>query len=86
MHGTYQHCGEAHLHRYLANLISDIIAAQLGISDGERAADAVRGAEASASCTVNLVKPKTNGSLPQARPHAEKACGQRVNKPLQDYP
>lgn len=46
MHGTYQHCGEAHLHRYLAEFdFRYNRRAKLGISDGERAADAVRGAE-----------------------------------------
>lgn len=45
MVGIYQHCGEAHLHRYLAEFdFRYNRRAGLGISDAERAADAVRGA------------------------------------------
>lgn len=45
MVGVYQHCGEAHLHRYLAEFdfrYNRRVA--LGISDTERAADLLRGA------------------------------------------
>lgn len=45
MKGIYQHCGEAHLHRYLAEFdFRYNRRSKLGISDAERAADAVRGA------------------------------------------
>jgi transposase-like protein len=45
MVGIYQHCGEAHLHRYLAEFdFRYNRRAKLGISDVERATDAVRGA------------------------------------------
>jgi transposase-like protein len=46
MRGTYQHCKEKHLHRYLAEFdfrYNNRVA--LGINDGERAALAIRGAE-----------------------------------------
>jgi transposase-like protein len=46
MKGVYQHCGEKHLHRYLAEFdfrYSNRIA--LGINDTERAARALKGAE-----------------------------------------
>lgn len=45
MVGVYQHCGEAHLHRYLAEFdfrYNRRVA--LGVSDTERAADLLRGA------------------------------------------
>jgi hypothetical protein len=45
MKGIYQHCGEAHLHRYLAEFdfrYNSRIA--LGVDDTERAANAVKGA------------------------------------------
>ena len=45
MVGVYQHCGEAHLHRYLAEFdFRYNRRIGLGVSDAERAADAVRGA------------------------------------------
>ena len=45
MKGIYQHCGEAHLHRYLAEFdFRYNRRSKLGISDTERAADAIRGA------------------------------------------
>jgi hypothetical protein len=46
MKGVYQHCGERHLHRYLAEFdfrYSNRIA--LGVNDAERAARALKGAE-----------------------------------------
>jgi len=46
MHGTYQHCGEAHLHRYLAEFefrFNNRTA--LGVNDLERAAVALKGIE-----------------------------------------
>lgn len=46
MHGVYQHCGEAHLHRYLAEFdFRYNRRTALGVSDAERAEDIVRGAE-----------------------------------------
>jgi hypothetical protein len=46
MHGVYQHCAEAHLHRYLAEFdFRYNRRAALGIGDAERAQDVVRGAE-----------------------------------------
>ncbi len=45
MRGIYQHCGEKHLHRYLAEYdfrYNHRVA--LGFNDGERAALAVKGA------------------------------------------
>ncbi len=46
MRGVYQHCGEAHLHRYLAEFdFRYNRRAALGGTDTERAADIVRGAE-----------------------------------------
>ena len=45
MKGVYQHCGEAHLHRYLAEFSFRYNRrAALKISDAERAADILRGA------------------------------------------
>lgn len=45
MRGTYQHCGEAHLHRYLAEFeFRYNRRSGLGIEDTERTADAIRGA------------------------------------------
>jgi transposase-like protein len=45
MKGIYQHCGEAHLHRYLAEFDFRYNRRSiLGVSDTERAADAIRGA------------------------------------------
>ena len=45
MHGTYQHCGEAHLHRYLAEFdFRYNRRSALGIEDTERAHDAIKGA------------------------------------------
>lgn len=45
MHGTYQHCGEAHLHRYLAEFdFRYNRRTALGVSDKERGEDAIRGA------------------------------------------
>ncbi len=43
MKGTYQHCGEAHLKRYLAEF--DFRYNRRGMTDWERAADALRGIE-----------------------------------------
>lgn len=46
MRGTYQHCGEKHLHRYLAEFdFRYNNRAAFGISDGERAARAIKGIE-----------------------------------------
>jgi transposase-like protein len=46
MRGIYQHCGEAHLHRYLAEFdFRYNRRAALGINDAMRAEDIVRGAE-----------------------------------------
>jgi transposase-like protein len=45
MKGVYQHCGEKHLHRYLAEFdfrFNNRVA--LGVNDGERAALAIKGA------------------------------------------
>lgn len=45
MHGVYQHCGEAHLHRYLAEFdFRYNRRAALKVSDTERAFDAIKGA------------------------------------------
>lgn len=45
MHGVYQHCGEAHLHRYLAEFEFRFNnRAKLGVEDTERTARAVKGA------------------------------------------
>jgi hypothetical protein len=45
MKGVYQHCGEKHLHRYLAEYdFRYNHRVKLGFSDGERAALAVKGA------------------------------------------
>ena len=45
MLGIYQHCSEAHLHRYLAEFdFRYSRRAKLGISDMERVADAIKGA------------------------------------------
>lgn len=57
MKGVYQHCGEAHLHRYLAEFdfrYSNRIA--LGVDDGTRAFIALKGA--SASPIIDLLKDK----------------------------
>ena len=44
--GVYQHCGENHLHRYLAEFdFRYSNHARLGIDDAERAARALKGAE-----------------------------------------
>ncbi len=43
MKGIYHHCGEKHLHRYLAEF--DFRYNVRGVTDGERAALAVKGAE-----------------------------------------
>src|SRR6185369_230174 len=46
MHGVYQHCGEAHLHRYLAEFeFRYNRRSALGIQDTERAHDAIHGIE-----------------------------------------
>lgn len=46
MHGVYQHCGEAHLHRYLAEFeFRYNRRSKLGIEDEERAEDVARGIE-----------------------------------------
>ena len=45
MVGVYQHCGEAHLHRYLAEFdLRYNRRAKLGFTDSQRAADAIKGA------------------------------------------
>jgi transposase-like protein len=45
MKGIYQHCGEAHLHRYLAEFdFRYNRRSKLGISDTQRAMDAIKGA------------------------------------------
>jgi hypothetical protein len=44
MIGVYQHCGEAHLHRYLAEFDCRYNRrTALGITDRERAEDLIRG-------------------------------------------
>jgi hypothetical protein len=46
MRGVYQHCGEKHLHRYLAEFdFRYNNRSALGVSDGERAALAMKGIE-----------------------------------------
>jgi len=46
MKGTYQHCSEKHLHRYLAEFdFRYNNRAALGVNDGERAALAIKGIE-----------------------------------------
>jgi hypothetical protein len=46
MKGIYQHCGEAHLHRYLAEFdFRYNRRSALGVSDTERTAAIVRGAD-----------------------------------------
>src|ERR1700674_2094325 len=46
MRGVYQHCGEKHLHRYLAEFdFRYNNRSNLGVEDGERAVRAVKGAE-----------------------------------------
>ena len=46
MRGVYQHCGEKHLHRYLAEFdFRYNHRAAFGITDGERAALSLKGAE-----------------------------------------
>jgi transposase-like protein len=46
MKGVYQHCGEAHLHRYVAEFDFRYNSrTRLGVDDAERAARIVRGAE-----------------------------------------
>ncbi len=46
MHGVYQHCGEAHLHRYLNEFAFRYNhRSGLGVSDAARAEAAIRGAE-----------------------------------------
>jgi len=46
MKGTYQHCSEKHLHRYLAEFdFRYSNRAALGVNDGERAALAIKGIE-----------------------------------------
>jgi transposase-like protein len=46
MRGTYQHCGEKHLHRYLAEFdFRYNHRSGLGFTDGERTALAIKGAE-----------------------------------------
>jgi hypothetical protein len=45
MKGTYQHCGEKHLHRYLAEFdFRYSNRSALGVEDHDRAALAVKGA------------------------------------------
>jgi hypothetical protein len=45
IHGVYQHCGEAHLHRYLNEFAFRYNhRSALGIEDAERAAKALEGA------------------------------------------
>lgn len=44
MIGVYQHCGEAHLHRYLAEFDSRYNRrTALGVTDSERSDDLIRG-------------------------------------------
>jgi hypothetical protein len=46
MKGVYQHCGERHLHRYLAEFdFRYSNRSALGVNDGERAAKALKGVE-----------------------------------------
>jgi hypothetical protein len=46
MKGVYQHCGEAHLHRYLAEFTFRYNRrSALGVTDKERALEAIKGIE-----------------------------------------
>ena len=46
IHGVYQHCGEAHLHRYLNEFaFRHNHRSALGVTDAERAAAALKGIE-----------------------------------------
>jgi hypothetical protein len=46
MRGVYQHCGEQHLHRYLAEFdFRYSMRAKLGFTDTERATKALQGIE-----------------------------------------
>jgi hypothetical protein len=61
MKGVYRHCGEAHLHRYLAEF--DFLynrRTALGWNDKDRVNDIARGIGASALPIGGLVKPRTN--------------------------
>ena len=61
MTGVYHFCGEAHLHRYLAEFdFRHNNRSALGIEDTERAAKAVKGAEGKRlTYRHNLVRPIT---------------------------
>lgn len=60
MGGVYQHCGEAHLRRYLSEFSFRYNSrSALGIEDTERAAKAVKGAAGKRLITGDLVKPRT---------------------------
>jgi len=73
---TYQHCGEAHLHRYLAEFdFRYNRRAKLGIPmENVRPMQSVA-RKANASCIVNLVKPRANRQL------ARKLSRMRMKKP-----
>ena len=56
MKGIYQHCGQQHLQRYLAEFdFRYTFRAANGFTDAERTAEAIRGARGNASPTGNLV-------------------------------
>jgi transposase-like protein len=60
MHGVYQHCGEAHLHRYLAEFEFRFNnRSKLGVEDAERTARAVKGA-AGKRLTYHQSRPATD--------------------------
>jgi hypothetical protein len=72
--GIYQHCGEQHLHRYLAEYdFRYNNRVRLGVDDEARAREALKGAEGKRRCTNKLVeagqqkrkarKPKTSPAL-----------------------
>lgn len=59
MRGIYQHCGEAHLHRYLAEFdFRYNHRSALGITDTERTAAIVRGAEGKRLVYERLAPPQ----------------------------
>ena len=59
MYGVYQHCGEAHLHRYLAEFeFRRNRRTALGWTDAERVRPLPKASKASASPIGGLVKPR----------------------------
>ena len=60
MKGVYQHCGEKHLHRYLAEFdfrYSNRV--KLGVNDAMRAAKIVEGAKGKRPCIDGLTKARS---------------------------